>query len=426
MKLESFFSVLSVCSVVKQPSSITFDSHTKRKTTMTKTRSSVSIARTPKSPDYEQILSAVKKAVDLLGGIRGFVRPGRKVLINPSWVTGIPEREKATITLPEVARAVADVVKDAGAEPFIAESSAIGVDSEKVIAGSGYRKLREMGYAVIDLKQTDTVMMPVPNGRIFKAIETFKPVLEADVIIPVAKLKTHDQMEITCAIKKLKGLLSDRYKREFHQQGVFAACVDWCEALNPALSIVDAVYCQEGLGPIFGRPLEMDLIVAGADAVAVDAVCGIIAGFRPEEVPITREAAARGLGSMRREEIEVLGEPIDSVQRRFMRVLEDDRIRIEGFEMLYGDSVCTGCRMGIMSSLFDMKEADQLIYLPGITLVTGDPEIEAIPPEGIVTVGRCVPKEKRSARHVKGCPPNNLDIVRAIIGNRAKTDRHWD
>ena len=389
-------------------------------------KTKVSITRTEPAPEYDQIFTAVEKAVDLLGGIREFVRPGQTVLVNPSWVSVVPKREQAAITLPEVTRAVADIVKSAGAKPIIAESSAIGVDSEKVVAESGYQELRDLGYDVLDLKQTEHVMLPVPNGKIFKEIETFKPVLEADVIIPVAKLKTHDQMELTIAIKKLKGLLSDKYKREFHQQGVFEACVDWFEVLKPRLNIVDAIICQEGLGPIFGKPVEMDLIVAGADAVAVDAVCGFIAGFEPEEVPITREAAGRGLGVMQRDEIEVLGEPIESVYRRFMRVLEDDRVKIEGFEMLYGEATCTGCRMGIMSSLFDMKGADQLMYLPGVTIVTGDPEVpETIPKEGIVTVGRCVPKDKRTERHVKGCPPNNMDIVQAIIGDRAKAERSW-
>jgi uncharacterized protein (DUF362 family) len=390
-------------------------------------KSKVSIARTEQSPEYEQILSAVEKAVDLIGGIREFVRPGQKVLVNPSWVSVVPKREQAAITLPEVTRAVADIVKSAGANPIIAESSAIGIDSEKVIQDSGYLELRNLGYEVVDLKQTDLVMMEIPNGKIFKEIQTFKLVKEADVIIPVAKLKTHDQMELTLAIKKLKGLLSDKYKREFHQQGVFEACVDWYEALRPQLSIVDAIYCQEGLGPIFGKPVEMDLIVAGQDAVAVDAVCGFITGFEPEEVPITLEAAQRGLGVMARDAIEVVGESIASVYRRFMRVLEDDRVKIEGFDMIYGEATCTGCRMGIMSSLFDMKESDHLSYLPGVTIITGDPEIpEALPREGLVTVGRCVPKEKRTDRHVKGCPPNNMDIVQAIIGDRAKADRHWE
>jgi uncharacterized protein (DUF362 family) len=390
-------------------------------------QSTVSIARTAKTPDYDEIHGAVEKSVDLLGGIGEFVKPGQTVLINPSWVTAVTKREQACITLPEVSRAVADIVKGGGAKPIIAESSAIGVDSEKVIAESGYQDLRERGYEVLDLKQTEVTSIAVERGKIFQEIETYKLVKEADVIIPVAKLKTHDQMELTLAIKKLKGLLTDKHKREFHQRGVFEACVDLYDALRPSLSIVDAIYCQEGLGPIFGKLVEMDLIVAGADAVAVDAVCGYLSGFEPDEVPITWEAAERGLGVAGRSAIKVLGEPIESVQRRFMRVLEDERLKIEGFDLLHGDSTCTGCRLGIMSSLFDMKEGDQLMYLPGITVVTGDPDIpEAVPREGIVTVGRCVPKEKRGDRYVKGCPPNNLDIVQAIIGDRAEAERHWE
>jgi len=222
-------------------------------------------------------------------------------------------------------------------------------------------------------------------------------------------------------------LLTDKYKREFHQQGVFDGCVDWLSVLRPQLAVVDAIYCQEGLGPAFGKPVEMDLIVAGQDLVAVDAVCGYITGFQPEEVPITAEAAGRGLGVANREDIEVVGEPIEAVSRRFMRVLEDERLKIEGFNLLYGGVTCSGCRMGIMSSLFDMKEANQLMYLRDVTVVTGAPEIpEAIPDESIVTVGRCVPLENRSKRHVKGCPPNNLDILQAIIGDRAKAERHWE
>ena len=389
-------------------------------------RCTVSIAQTPSAPDYDQIRTAVHEAIQLLGGMRAFVKPGQKVLINPSWVSIVPERERAAITQPEVTRAVADCVKEVGAHPIIAESSAIGIDSEAVVAASGYRDLREMGYTVVDLKKTELAMVPVPDGKIFKAIESYRLVREADVIIPVAKLKTHDQMELTLAIKKLKGLLSDKYKREFHQQGVFEACVDWYSALRPALSVVDGITCQEGLGPIFGRPVEMDLIVAGADAVAVDAVCGFVTGFAPKEVPITREAAARGLGVAERDRITVLGKPIEAVYRRFMRVLEDDRLQIDGLTLHIGEVTCTGCRLGIMSSLFDMKAADQLMYLPGITLVSGDPAIAgSVPRAGLVTVGRCVPRDKRSARHVKGCPPNNMDIVKAIIGDRAKVERHW-
>ncbi|MGD0627123.1 MAG: DUF362 domain-containing protein [Thermodesulfobacteriota bacterium] len=390
-------------------------------------KSQVAIAKTPPNPDYQQIRAALEKAVDLLGGIQGMVRPGQKVLINPSWVSARTKPEEAAITLPEVSRALADMVRDAGARPIIAESSAIGIDTEKVIAESGYQQLRNRGYEVIDLKKTEFALFPIKNGKIFKEVQTYKLVQEADVIISLAKFKTHDQAQLTLAIKNLKGLLTDKYKKEFHQQGVFEGCVDWYGALRPQLSIVEAIYCQEGLGPIFGKPVEMDLIVAGRDAVAVDAVCGYISGFEPEEVPITAEAVRRGLGVADRKEIEIVGESMESVYRRFMRVLEDERLRIEGLDLIYGNVTCSGCRMGIMSSLFDMKEANQLMYLPGITIATGDPEIpDYIPKDSLVTVGRCVPQNKRSTRHVPGCPPNNLDIVQAIIGERTQAERHYE
>jgi len=390
-------------------------------------KSQVALTKTPANPDYDQIRAAMEKAMNLLGGIGDIVKVGQKILINPSWVTTITKREEAVITLPEVTRAVADIVKDAGARPIIAESSAMGIDTERVIVESGYQQLRNMGYEVIDLKKTEFTMFPVENGKVFKKVETYRLVKEVDAIIPVAKLKTHDQAHLTLAIKKLKGLLTDKYKREFHQQGLFEGCVDWYEALRPPLSVVDGIYCQEGLGPIFGKPVEMDIIVAGRDGVAVDAICGYITGFEPEEVPITAEAAKRGLGVAARKNIEILGESIESAYRRFMRVLEDERLKIEGLDLIYGNITCSGCRMGIMSSLFDMKVANQLIYLPGITIVTGDPEIpEYICEDSLITVGRCVPDHKRSKRHVRGCPPNNLDIVQAIIGGRANAERHWE
>jgi hypothetical protein len=79
-----------------------------------------------------------------------------------------------------------------------------------------------------------------------------------------------------------------------------------------------------------------------------------------------------------------------------------------------------------MSALVDMRNADQLMYLPGITVLTG----EAAAPQGavienIVTVGKCMPKETRSERHVAGCPPNNALVVEAIIGGRAPVKRMY-
>jgi hypothetical protein len=283
-----------------------------------------------------------------------------------------------------------------------------------------------MGYEVIDLKSLKTtVKMPAENGKVFESIETWDLVQQADVIISVPKLKTHDQTEMTCSIKKLKGLLTDKNKKAMHQQGLFEGVIDLLSAVKPRLAVVDAIVCQEGVGPVFGKPVEMNLVLAGKDLVAVDAVCAQLIGYQPREILLTVNAAARGLGVMDLEKIAIKGEKLENVKRRFLRAIEDEPVQMEGFHLIHGEAACTGCRNTVMSALIDMRNADQLMYLPGVTVVTGDAPLPAdVPPEDIVTVGLCM-KEKKTARHVTGCPPNNFLVVKAIIGNRAEAGRMY-
>ena len=240
------------------------------------------------------------------------------------------------------------------------------------------------------------------------------------------KLKTHDQTEMTCSIKKLKGLLSDKAKRAMHREGLFEGVVDLLSAVKPKLAVVDAIICQEGVGPVFGKPVEMDLILAGKDLVAVDATCARLIGYDPAETLLTLNAATRGLGVMDEAHIEVVGVPLESVKRRFLRAIEDNPVEVEGFDVVHGEATCTGCRNTVMSALIDMRNADQLMYLPGVKVVTGGaPLPQGVPLSNIVTVGICMPEECRTERHVKGCPPNNALIVEAIIGGRAPVKRMY-
>jgi hypothetical protein len=114
------------------------------------------------------------------------------------------------------------------------------------------------------------------------------------------------------------------------------------------------------------------------------------------------------------------------VKRRFLRAVEDDPVKVEDFQLIHGEAACTGCRNTVMSALIDMRNADQLMYLPGVTVLTGGaPPPEGVPRDNIVTVGKCMPEESRSDRHVKGCPPNNALVVKAIIGERAEVKRMY-
>jgi uncharacterized protein (DUF362 family) len=368
--------------------------------------------------DRAQVAAGVRQAVENAGGLADLIRPGMRVMIKPNMVAPPTSAEAGACTSPLVCQAVADVVSELGARPVIAESSARGADTEAAYRIMGYEALRRQGYEVVDLKQDKTVQVRLAGGRILREIITFELVTRMDAIISVPVMKTHDQGQVTLSLKNLKGLVSDGDKRRIHLEGMFEGAVDLVSHFRPVFTVVDAIVGQEGMGPLLGMPVEMGLVLAGRDLVAVDSIAGRIMGFAPQEVPITKAAADRGLGTLDESRIEVVGEQVADVQRRFVRCEEDDRIDSEGIEVVHSEGTCTGCRNGLLSSLFDMRADGTLERDRGVTVIAGPtPVPEGVPQEMLVSVGSCsVPEAKRLLRYVRGCPPNNVDIVRALLG----------
>jgi uncharacterized protein (DUF362 family) len=366
----------------------------------------------------ELVADAVRRAVDMAGGFADLIRPGMLVLVKPNMVAPPASAEAGACTSPLVCQAVADLVRELQATPVIAESSARGADTEAAFQIMGYDELRRQGYEVVDLKKDKTVRVKVDGGRLLEKITTFELVTRAEAIISVPVMKTHDQGEVTLALKNLKGLVTDADKRRIHQIGMFAGAVDLVGHFKPVFAVVDGLIGQEGLGPLMGLPVRLGVIVAGRDLVAVDATAGRIMGFAAEQVPITKVAAERGLGTLEEAQIEVVGEPIAAVRRRFLRCEEDHRIDREGVTITHAEGTCTGCRNGLLSSLFDMRADGSLERARGLTIIAGPAAVPAgVPQEFLVSIGTCcLPEARRLLRYVRGCPPNNVDIVKAIMG----------
>jgi uncharacterized protein (DUF362 family) len=366
----------------------------------------------------ELVADAVRRAVDMAGGFADLIRPGMLVLVKPNMVAPPASAEAGACTSPLVCQAVADLVRELQATPVIAESSARGADTEAAFQIMGYDELRRQGYEVVDLKKDKTVRVKVDGGRLLEKITTFELVTRAEAIISVPVMKTHDQGEVTLALKNLKGLVTDADKRRIHQIGMFAGAVDLVGHFKPVFAVVDGLIGQEGLGPLMGLPVRLGVIVAGRDLVAVDATAGRIMGFAAEQVPITKVAAERGLGTLEEAQIEVVGEPIAAVRRRFLRCEEDHRIDREGVTITHTEGTCTGCRNGLLSSLFDMRADGSLERARGLTIIAGPAAVPAgVPQEFLVSIGTCcLPEARRLLRYVRGCPPNNVDIVKAIMG----------
>jgi uncharacterized protein (DUF362 family) len=313
----------------------------------------------------------------------------------------------------------------------IAESSAAGVDTEKVIEAGEYAQLRDRGYEVVDLKPTPRVKIPVPEGhKVFPELGSWELVRKADVIISVPIMKTHDQTEVTLSMKNLKGLIDDPQKKAFHRDGLLEGVVDLMTALKPRMTVFDATVCQEGMGPIFGTPVPMGLILASKDLVAADAVGGKIMGYDPKDVMITVRAAARGIGEMDLDKIEVCGDvTVAEVERRFKRSSETMLEGVPPFELMLDEGACTGCRNTVISAIMDLKSQGLEGSLQGKYVVAGPLDEKLLPPgadrDNTILVGICTKHLEGRGTYVQGCPPNNIFIVRSVVGEGQKIERRY-
>ena len=352
------------------------------------------------------VLGAVKRALDLLGGIEEFVDKGDVVLVKPN-LTRVTS-EPHVCTSPEVVYAIAKLCREAGArEVIVAEPSPVGVDTLEAFRASGVGEAaRRAGAKVVDLKRCEFVRVEVPGGKAVKSLEVAKPVLETDVLIDAPKMKTHCTCIITCALKNLKGVLSDVSKREMHRAGLFQAIADLCTVVKPDLVVVDGVVCMEGLGPVSGDPVRMDLIVAGADPLAVDATCARIMSFDPERIEVLVNAYKKGIGKLKEDEIEVVGEKIEDVRRKFKPPPMDigEYFGVTGLKV---DKACSGC-IGTLITIFEaFKRKGELHLLKDYFFIAGP--VEEIPEEAkgkkLVLFGNCTIKLRDKGLFIPGCPP---------------------
>lgn len=271
--------------------------------------------------DREKVHAAVKRAVDLVGGIGAFVKPGDRVLLKPNLLKGRPP-EAAVTTHPEVVRAVIRLVRDAGGEVMVADSPGMG-DLRRVCEKAGILDVIEEEGAALPASEEPVQVRS--HGR-FQRFEISRWAHDADAIINLPKLKTHGMTTLTGAVKNLFGCVPGKRKVQWHfNTGVnhdlfMRMLVELCALLKPRLTIMDAVIGMEGNGPGSGDPRPIGVVIAGRDPVAVDAVSSKLVGVAPERLPIIRAAAAAGIGETRLEKISILGEPLSGAAVRHFRL----------------------------------------------------------------------------------------------------------
>jgi len=358
----------------------------------------VAIARADAAQDGG-VLKTVREVVAGVCDLGDLVR-GRTVLLKPNVFA---PRPAPTTTDPRVVVAVGELCREAGAgRVIVAEGRSISTAKYRKGANSTRQCFEAVGMAeavedarldVVYLEEDEFVEVELPDAQVLKTAHVPRTILEADVFINLPVMKIHSLTLVTLAIKNLHGIISDYDKLYQHCYRDFALAKKLTDILRIRsidLNVMDALVAQEADHAADGRPVEMGLILASRDAVALDAVAGAVMGLDPSEVDTTRIAGEVGLGEADLGRIEVVGESLDSVRHPFAR--PDVELSEEKFPGLtvYGGDYCRSCSYYIRRGLDRLKAEGRLDADHPLALVVGrDPDVPEQISCPVALVGDC-------------------------------------
>lgn len=250
----------------------------------------------------KDVLPAIKAAFKLW-----MPKAGKTVLIKPN-LLGSYRKDHCVTTNPAVIDAICKVLKENKNKIWVGDSSF--ENTEKAIKKSGILKVaKKYNAKVLNFDREKQKLIRISKNKYLKKFYLPEPVLKADYIISVPKLKTHSLTKLTCAIKNNFGMLAGAKKQYYHK--VAHTKVKFAELLlelykkvNPDFTIVDAVLGMEGEGPSAGTPRRTELILASTSQIALDLVACDIIGWKRESV-LTNKLALRK--KLFKERIKIIG-----------------------------------------------------------------------------------------------------------------------
>lgn len=278
--------------------------------------------------ESERLRSVIREHFDNLGGISSYVKQGAKVLLKVNLLMAKPP-ERAVTTHPAFVRALAEEIISAGGSVVIADSPGGPYTVallNSVYHQSGMDKTSAACGAKLNLDTTADFIGREEN-QICRSFHFIKPYFDCDLLISVAKLKTHSMAAYSGAVKNLFGLIPGLEKPEMHfrypeklQFGKML--IDLCETAKPTLSFIDGILAHEGNGPSGGTPKQVGLTFASVNPHALDLVAADAIGLLPGDVITLEEAIRRGLCPKTPREVELCGESLEAIRVKNFQLAE--------------------------------------------------------------------------------------------------------
>ena len=240
---------------------------------------------------------------------------GKNILLKPNILSDQPP-EKAVTTHPEIVKQVILYLKEKGAGTiYVGDSPGVpkpGFSGKKCGISEA---VLQTGALWADFTE-NKVHINNPSGRKHKEFKVTSFVKEVDMIISLPKLKTHQLMYFTGAVKNLFGLVPGLPKSTFHvkypdRENFGEMLLDLMDAVKPSYALMDGIIGMEGPGPGNGTPHPVKVILGSTNLPALDIAASAIIGYDPMDIPTNRLALKRNYGLTRIEDVVIKGITIE-------------------------------------------------------------------------------------------------------------------
>ena len=352
----------------------------------------------------EGIDPSLQKALSGIGGLQKYVHPGDIVMLKPN-INGTEG-----ITDIRLAESLIRLLTDFGAKRVFLAESTFGNErmTDMFFSQTGYADMaRRYDVALINLNRSQAVDVDVKRPHVLKRLRIAREVFETDRIINVPVMKVHYATGVTLALKNLKGLLALEEKRHFHEVGLDQAIVDLNNTIKPDLNIIDCIRCMERMGPRCGDPVDLNLLIAGAESGEADYIGCLIMQHPPEEVKHLQLYMEDN--ALDPSWIEVAGERIDDVKYPFRKVRMSGTIP-KGF-FVHDIDACSSCMNALLLSFEILdKEAPRTMHVYLGTQI----DHGSLNSDYRIAFGNCCDRTVRYDRVIKGCPPYPFDLQKML------------
>lgn len=242
---------------------------------------------------------------------------GKRVLLKVNLLLAL-KPERAATTHPSVVRAAARLCLNGGAASVTIADSPGGpfnhASLEAVYRATGMADVAEETGAKLNFN----------TGSIQRGGMTMTAYLDdADIVIDMAKLKTHSYARMTAAVKNLYGCIPGLNKAAGHakitERNKFAAFIcDICDSVRPDFTLVDGIVGMEGKGPSGGTPKFAGVIVGSDNPHCADLACAEIIEMNTQRIPILKESIVRGYAPETVNGLAITGAALQNLQTRFV------------------------------------------------------------------------------------------------------------